>query len=55
MESRNPRRKIGGRLDVTFAGEICELAGPQTTYMTDDFNWAFKKSKKEFESRKRRG
>ncbi len=45
MESRNPCHKIRGRLDVTFAGEICGMDGTQTTCITDDFNWAFKKSK----------
>ncbi len=27
-------RKDGGRLDVTFADEICEVVETQTTYMT---------------------
>ncbi len=32
----NQRRKVGGRLDVTFADEICEVAETQTTYITDE-------------------
>ncbi len=34
MISKNPIRKIGGRLDVTFPGEVCEVAVTQTTYLT---------------------
>ncbi len=33
MISKNPRRKAGGRLDVTFADEVCEVAETPTTYM----------------------
>ncbi len=32
--SKNPLRKIGGRLDVTFPGEVCQVAETQTTYLT---------------------
>ncbi len=28
--SKNPRYKVGGRLDVTFAAEICEVAVEMT-------------------------
>ncbi len=27
MISKNPRREVGGRFDVTFADEVCEVAG----------------------------
>ncbi len=30
---------------VRAANEICEIAETQTTYITDEFSWAFKKSK----------
>ncbi len=40
-----PRRKVGGRLDVTFVDEICEVAETQTTYITDELDWMLKKSK----------
>ncbi len=30
--------QIGGRLDVTFADEICEVAETKTTYVTDELN-----------------
>ncbi len=35
MISTNLHRKVGGRLDVTFADEVCEAAETQTTYMTE--------------------
>ncbi len=35
---KNPRCKVGGRLDVTFAAEICEVAETHTTYITDELN-----------------
>ncbi len=35
MTSKNPRRKVGRRLDVTFADEVYEVAGTQTTHLTD--------------------
>ncbi len=38
---KNPRRKVGGLLDVTFADEICEVAETQTT---DELDWSPKKS-----------
>ncbi len=41
----NQRRKVGERLDVTFADEIREVAETQTTYSTDDLDWALKKNK----------
>ncbi len=34
MISKNPRRKIGGRLDVTFPGEVFQVVKTQTTYLT---------------------
>ncbi len=33
-----------GRLDASSAEEICEVAKTQTTYITDEINWGFKKS-----------
>ncbi len=30
--SKNPLCKVGGRLDMTFADEICEVAEIKTTY-----------------------
>ncbi len=30
--SKNPRRNVGGRLGVTVADEICEVAETQTTH-----------------------
>ncbi len=33
--SENPLCKVGGRLDVTLADEICEMAETKTTYITD--------------------
>ncbi len=30
--------KVGGRLDVTFADAICEVAETQTTYITDELH-----------------
>ncbi len=30
--SKNPLCKVGGRLDMTFADEICEIAETQATY-----------------------
>ncbi len=36
--SKNPLCKVGGRLDVTFADEICEVAETETTYITDGLN-----------------
>ncbi len=38
---KNPRRKVGGLLDVTFADEICEVTETQTT---DELNLSPKKS-----------
>ncbi len=35
---KGPHCKVGGRLDVTFAGEICEVAETETTYVTDKLN-----------------
>ncbi len=48
MVSKNPRRKVRGRLDVALADGICEVAESQATNMTEQFNWAFKKSKMVF-------
>ncbi len=45
MISKNPRHKVGGRLDVTFTGEVCEIAESQTNNLTDKFNSALKQSK----------
>ncbi len=36
--SKNPRHEVGGRLDLTFAEELFEIAEAQTTYMTDELN-----------------
>ncbi len=36
--SKNPRCTIGGRLDVTFADEICDVAETKTKYVTDELN-----------------
>ncbi len=36
--SKNPICKIGGRLDMTFTDEICEMAETKTTYVTDKLN-----------------
>ncbi len=36
--SKNPLCKVGGRLDMTFADEICEMAETKTTYITDKLN-----------------
>ncbi len=36
--SKNPLCKVGGRLDMTFADEICEVAETKTTYITDKLN-----------------
>ncbi len=33
--SKNPRCKVGGRFDVTFADEICKVAETKTTYIAD--------------------
>ncbi len=41
---KNTRHEVRGRLDVTFAGEICDMAETQTTYTIGELNWAFKKS-----------
>ncbi len=38
MVSKNPRRKVGGRLDVTPADENCEKAETQATCTTDELN-----------------
>ncbi len=43
--SKNPRRKVGGHFDATFADEICEVAETQTTYITDELNWSPKRAK----------
>ncbi len=43
--SKNPLCKVGGRLDVTFADEICEVAETKTTYIADRLNCSPKKSK----------
>ncbi len=32
---KNPHREVRGRLDVTFADEVCAITKPQTTYMTE--------------------
>ncbi len=45
MISKNPRRKVGGRLDVTFDDEVCEVAETETKNLTDKFNWALKQNK----------
>ncbi len=44
MISKNPRRKVGGRLDVTFADEVFEVAETHNTFMTDEFSRALKQS-----------
>ncbi len=36
--SKNPRYKVGGRLDMTLAYEICEVAETQITYINDELN-----------------
>ncbi len=36
--SKNPGCKIGGRLDVTYADEIGEVAETNTTYVTNKLN-----------------
>ncbi len=36
--TKNPRCKVGGRLDAAFADEICEVAETQTTYIIDKLN-----------------
>ncbi len=36
--SKSPHCKVGGRLDMTFAGEICEVSETKTIYMTDKLN-----------------
>ncbi len=36
--SKNQLCEVGGRLDVTFADEICEVAETKTTYITDELN-----------------
>ncbi len=43
--SKNPRCKVGGRLEVTFADEICDVAETETTYITNEFNCSPKNSK----------
>ncbi len=54
--SKNPLCKVGGRLDMTFADEIREMAETKTTYITDKLNWSPKKSKVLFKkSRKMAG
>ncbi len=53
--SKNYRCKVGGRLDVTFADEICEVAETKTTYITDELNWSPKKSKVLFKKSKEDG
>ncbi len=45
MISKNRHRKVGGRLDVTFADEVCEAAETQTTCMTDELDRALKHDK----------
>ncbi len=34
--AKNPHRKIGGHLDVTFVDEVCGAAETQATCMTDE-------------------
>ncbi len=34
--AKNPRRKVGGRLDVTFVDEVCGVGETQATCMTDE-------------------
>ncbi len=36
--SKNPICKVGGRLDMTFADEICEMVEIKTTYINDKLN-----------------
>ncbi len=36
--SKNPLCKVGGRLDMTFADKICEMAETNATYITDKLN-----------------
>ncbi len=36
--SKNPLCKVGGRLDVTFPDDICEVDEIETTYITDKVN-----------------
>ncbi len=36
--SKNPLCKVGRRLDMTFADEICEVAETKTAYITDKLN-----------------
>ncbi len=47
--SKNPRCKVGGRLDVTFADEICEVAEIKTTNFTNKLNLTPKKSSLAYE------
>ncbi len=37
MISKNPRHKVAVRLYMTLAGEVCEVAETQATYMTAEF------------------
>ncbi len=43
--SKNTLGKVGGRVDVTIADEICEAAETSATYITDKRNWSPKKNK----------
>ncbi len=36
--SKNPLCRVGGRLDMTFADEICEVAETKTIHITDKLN-----------------
>ncbi len=39
---KNPRRKVGRCLDVTFTDEICEVGETQKIYITDELDRSFK-------------
>ncbi len=54
--SKNPRCKVvGGRLDMTFVDEICDVAETMTTYITDKLNRSPKKSKVLFKKSRKNG
>ncbi len=40
-----PRRKVGGRLAVTFADKIYDVAETETTHFTGELNCSPKKNK----------
>ncbi len=38
IQQQESALQTGGRLDVTFADEVCEVAETKTTYITDKLN-----------------